>query len=225
MAEIDTFTRYNLRFIEAYIADPRRDPEQAAVKAGLPAHVGPDMLAMPHIAEEIAFRLQRRMDKSGKAALLTKDSLEDMILQVVRRCMQKVEIIDRAGRRTGVYKFMPNSALKGIEMLADLRGYYTVPKDDEKPDGEPRLTLDEFIKLSSAARKHLSEHGELGGGHGEPVNGLRELEDNVIVVNRTTKEVAGEESTIPTDVAVSAKNIDEYFKQIKKEKIADPASE
>lgn len=214
------FTRFQLRFIDNYIADPNRNPAEAATKAGLDASAGGDLIQMEHIQDEIKFRLERRRNPAGKAASITKDDLEDMVLQIIKRCMQKVEIIDRAGRRTGVYKFMPIPALKGIEVFAKLRGYADKNLDAVKGiSSTPSLTVQDLLPLIKECTRILAEQNDIIIM--QPADITQEIEDEKRP-DPVTKTVPGEDvSQVPADATISARSIDEFMKQQMQKKILD----
>lgn len=221
-----TFTVSDLRFIDHYIADPMRDTKAAAEKAGLPPADGERLLAMRHIGDEIKYRLERRRSRDGKAALINKDKLEDMIIQIYDRCMQKVAIINAHGVRTGEYKFMPNSAIKALEFFARLRGY-------DKPQNAKgivhmSMTLEDLLPLMRQAHKELAEQGELVVMQPQAIANTPSLAEHPLVetdeipASRHDRTVRGEDvNDVPASVTANVKNIDDFLNDLKKKEIDD----
>lgn len=102
-------------FVREYLID--LNATQAAIRAGYSektaSAIGHENLYKPEIASAIAAAQAQR----AKRVELDADYVLSGIKKLVERCIQAEPVKDNQGQLTGEYKFEPNAALKGYELL------------------------------------------------------------------------------------------------------------
>lgn len=101
-------------FCKEYIVD--LNATQAAIRAGYSEKTaneqGSQLLAKLSIKEYV----QSLMDERSERVEITSDYVLRGIKELTERCIQAIPVIVD-GKETGEYKFEPNAALKGFELL------------------------------------------------------------------------------------------------------------
>lgn len=102
-------------FVREYLID--LNATQAAIRAGYSERtasaIGHENLNKP----EIAAAIKEASDQRAERVALDADYVLTGIRDLVERCIQATPVLDAAGKETGEYKFEPNAALKGYELL------------------------------------------------------------------------------------------------------------
>ena len=103
------------RFVVEYLID--QNATQAAIRAGYSAKTaysqGHDLLKIP----EVISALEQAATEHAKAVGVTVEGVLRDLREVVDRCMQTEEVLDREGNPTGEYAFKEQGALKGLELI------------------------------------------------------------------------------------------------------------
>ena len=103
------------RFVIEYPKD--LNGTNAAKRAGFSAKTAgvtaAQLLANPRIKAAIQAKLEAREKRSE----LTSDYVLTGIRELVDRCTQRVEVLDDDGKPTGEWRFEPNPAMRGYELL------------------------------------------------------------------------------------------------------------
>ena len=230
------FSRDQLRFIDAFVSMPLdavargkgplakagvRDAGAAAEKAGLHNALGHEFLAMPHVAEEIRYRLENKRGPNN----ITQDKLERMAYRVAIRCMQVVPVIDRAGRETGEYKFLPNAAISAMRLIADMKGFLDprLRQQVNVINNTVSMTVADFVPLMKEAMRVISDQGiEMIADGRPPVvmeQGHADLPGDSHFRDLSEAELPGDRAEVDPDVTLSVKNVQEFLNSMKKKEI------
>lgn len=97
-------------FIRHYVTMEKKDPYEAAIKAGYKSKGEVSrLMKTPWIIDEIA----NRMEESNFRAKVTTDTIKIKLLELIDGCMQRVPVLDDEGNDTGLFKFMDAGTARG----------------------------------------------------------------------------------------------------------------
>lgn len=101
-------------FCQEYIKD--LNATKAGVRAGYSEKTANEQASRLLAKVNVAARVQELMNGRAKRNELTADKVLNDIEEVRLRCSQGVEVLDKFGQPTGVWKFDSNAALKASEL-------------------------------------------------------------------------------------------------------------
>jgi phage terminase small subunit len=110
---------------------------QAAIRAGYSEHTAAHIASENVRKPDVQALIQLQMDKRSQRTEINADYVLYGIKEVYERCMQKVEVLDSNGEPTGVWRFEPNAALKGLELLGKNLKLFTDKHEHSGKDGGP----------------------------------------------------------------------------------------
>jgi phage terminase small subunit len=121
-------TRKQTKFVAEIISNPTISTTQAAKDAGYSektaASIGSENLKKPEIQAAIE-------DSKAKVLQKVEYSLAQWLTdvrEVKERCMQQIEVLDKLGHKTGLYKFDARGATDALDKLAKHFSFYAPEK-------------------------------------------------------------------------------------------------
>jgi phage terminase small subunit len=122
-------------FIKEYLVD--LNATRAAIAAGYSertaGQAGARLLKNVNVAQKLAEKAQKQTEKLE----ISSEYVLGMIKQTVERCSQAVEVLDREGHPTGMWKEDSFAVLKGCELLGKYLKLFT---DKVEHSGNVELT-------------------------------------------------------------------------------------
>lgn len=116
-------TEKQKKFCQEYIVD--LNATQAAIRAGYSkksaSRIAIELLNKTHVSNY----LQGLQKKQEKRTAITADSILTRLNIIADRCMQIEPVLDRSGKKTGVYKFDATGANKSLELLGKHLALFT----------------------------------------------------------------------------------------------------
>lgn len=211
------FTLAQIRFIEAYMADPERNIKRACDSIGVHDNSATRWLQMEHIQKEIAYRENKRLKKG----LLTVQKVTDWTVQVIRRCMQKRAVKAPDGRIIA-YKFDATNALNGCKLLYQVFGVIggsSKVEEEKLAERERTMTARDIVPLLREAQRLMAE--EDGTKQFIVQDAIADAEAVLTQVQADPHEnepvpLKPDEEPIPLDRFAGVKNIRDYMSQIRK---------
>ena len=103
---------------------------------------------------KIQERLSELQRKSEERAVLDRAWVLKHLIENVERAMQKVEVLDREGEGTGVYKYEGSVANRALELLGKEMGMFVERSEVGKPGDFDNMSpdeLDQFIASETEA--------------------------------------------------------------------------
>ena len=81
--------------------------------------------------------------------------MDAQLKEVVNRCMQKVPVLDRHGKPTGVWKFDGKNANQALHLMGKDRGMFVDKVEVVNPDKETDGKSDEEVRKMASTLLHL----------------------------------------------------------------------
>lgn len=130
MAEL---TAKQQMFCREYLVD--LNATQAAIRAGYSEKTANEQAARLLANVSVKEYVQSLMDERASRVQITADYVIGSIHEITERCKQGVPVLDKEGQPTGEWKFEPNAALKGCELLGKHLKLFTDKHEHTGKDG------------------------------------------------------------------------------------------
>ncbi len=106
---------------------------------------------------EIANRIEALLERQAEYALESREWVDAQLKEVVNRCMQKVSVLDRHGRPTGVWKFDGKNANQALHLMGKDRGMFVERVEINQADAETQGKSDAEVR--AMLMSHLYDLG------------------------------------------------------------------
>jgi len=103
---------------------------------------------------EIANRIEALLERQAEYALETREWVDAQLKEVVNRCMQKVPVLDRHGKPTGVWKFDGKNANQALHLMGKDRGMFADKVEVVNPDQATEGKTDEEVMRMAMGLMH-----------------------------------------------------------------------
>ncbi len=103
---------------------------------------------------EIANRIEALLERQAEYALESREWVDAQLKEVVNRCMQKVPVVDRHGKPTGVWKFDGKNANQALHLMGKDRGMFVDKVEVVNPDQATEGKTDEEVMRMAMGLMH-----------------------------------------------------------------------
>lgn len=119
----DGLTDQQRMFVQEYIVD--LNSKQAAIRSGYSPRSAEQQGSRLLSNAKVQIAIRKAQAGLQRRTQVTQEWVVNGIVENITRCMQAEPILDRDGNPTGVYKWEPNAANKGYELLGKHLGMFT----------------------------------------------------------------------------------------------------
>ncbi len=106
---------------------------------------------------EIANRIEALLERQAEYALESREWVDAQLKEVVNRCMQKIAVLDRHGKPTGVWKFDGKNANQALHLMGKDRGMFVERVEINQADAETQGKSDAEVR--AMLMSHLYDLG------------------------------------------------------------------